>query len=231
VVVVDEFADLMQTSGKVVEGAVVRLAQLARAVGIHLILATQRPSVNVITGVIKANLPARLAFRVNSQVDSRTILDEKGAEDLLGKGDMLFSKPGDPKPVRGQCSFLSDVEIHRVMDFIRAQQKPTYDDSVTARQASSQGGNDERDEIFDDAVRTVMETGQASTSMLQRRLGLGFSRAGRIIDQMERAGFVGPSQGSKAREILIDREKWLIDNMTKDASAPTIPEPPDERTV
>lgn len=213
VVVIDEFADLMQTSGKVVESAVVRLAQLARAVGIHLILATQRPSVNVITGVIKANLPARIAFRVNALVDSRTILDEKGADDLLGRGDMLFLRPGDPKPVRGQCSYLSDDEIHRVVDFIKQQEKPKYDDTVTARPIAASGGSaDEKDEIFDEAVRVVMETGQASASMLQRRLGLGFSRAGRIIDQMERAGLVGPNAGSKSRSIMIDREQWLAEH-------------------
>ena len=214
VVVVDEFADLMQTSGKVIEAAITRLAQLARAVGIHLVLATQRPSVNVITGTIKANLPARIAFKVNSNIDSRTILDEKGAEDLLGKGDMLFIRPGDPKPMRGQCSYLSDDEVHKVTEFIRAQEKPKYDDTVTARPASGAGadGNDEKDEIYDDAVRVVMETGQASASMLQRRLSLGFSRAGRIIDQMERAGLIGPNLGSKPREILIDREKWVEDN-------------------
>jgi S-DNA-T family DNA segregation ATPase FtsK/SpoIIIE len=214
IVVVDEFADLMQTSGKVIESAITRLAQLARAVGIHLILATQRPSVNVITGTIKANLPARIAFKVNSNIDSRTILDEKGAEDLLGKGDMLFIRPGDPKPMRGQCSYLSDEEVHKVTEFIRAQEKPKYDDTVTARPASGAGaaGNDDKDEIFDDALRVVMETGQASASMLQRRLSLGFSRAGRIIDQMERAGFIGPNLGSKPREILIDREKWVEDN-------------------
>ena len=214
VVVVDEFADLMQTSGKVIEGAITRLAQLARAVGIHLVLATQRPSVNVITGTIKANLPARISFKVSSQIDSRTILDEKGAEDLLGKGDMLFIRPGDPKPLRGQCSYLSDEEIHKVMDFVRSQEKPKYDDTVTARPASGNGagGSDEKDDIYDDAVRVVMETGQASASMLQRRLSLGFSRAGRIIDQMERAGLIGPNLGSKPREILIDREKWVEDN-------------------
>ncbi|MFH0754222.1 MAG: DNA translocase FtsK [Candidatus Omnitrophota bacterium] len=222
IVVVDEFADLMQTSGKVIEGAITRLAQLARAVGIHLILATQRPSVNVITGTIKANLPARIAFKVASQIDSRTILDEKGAEDLLGKGDMLFIRPGDPKPLRGQCSFLSDDEIHRVMEFIRVQEKPKYDDTVTARSAAVAGNNDEKDEIFDDALRVVMESGQASASMLQRRLSLGFSRAGRIIDQMERAGFIGPSAGSKPREILVDREKWLEDNnKPSDGSQPS----------
>ncbi|MBF0331472.1 MAG: DNA translocase FtsK [Candidatus Omnitrophica bacterium] len=215
VVVVDEFADLMQTSGKVIESAITRLAQLARAVGIHLILATQRPSVNVITGTIKANLPARIAFKVASQIDSRTILDEKGAEDLLGKGDMLFIRPGDPKPLRGQCSYLSDEEIHRVMDFIRNQAKPKYDDSVTTRPVATAGNNDEKDEIFDEALKVVMESGQASASQLQRRLSLGFSRAGRIIDQMERAGFIGPNVGSKPREILIDREKWIEENNKK----------------
>jgi S-DNA-T family DNA segregation ATPase FtsK/SpoIIIE len=231
IVVVDEFADLMQTSGKVIESAVTRLAQLARAVGIHLILATQRPSVNVITGTIKANLPARIAFKVASQVDSRTILDEKGAEDLLGKGDMLFIRPGDPKPLRGQCSFLSDEEIHKVMDFIRAQEKPKYDETVTARPVTAQGGSDEKDEVFEEAVRVVMESGQASASMLQRRLSLGFSRAGRIIDQMERAGLVGPSQGSKPRDILIDREKWIAEN-TKDAVVSTTEgESTDERSA
>ena len=227
VVVVDEFADLMQTSGKVIESAITRLAQLARAVGIHLILATQRPSVNVITGTIKANLPARIAFKVASQIDSRTILDEKGAEDLLGKGDMLFIRPGDPKPLRGQCSYLSDEEIHKVMDFIRGQEKPQYDASVTARPAAAAGGSEEKDEIFDEAVRVVMETGQASASMLQRRLSLGFSRAGRIVDQMERAGIVGPNVGSKPREILIDREKWLEDHRNSTDGAV----PPEEGTA
>ncbi len=214
VVVVDEFADLMQTSGKMIEGAVTRLAQLARAVGIHLILATQRPSVNVITGTIKANLPARISFKVSSQVDARTILDEKGAEDLLGKGDMLFVRPGDPKPVRGQCSFLSDEEIHRVMDFIRKQQKPEYDNSVTAKPVAAAGEseNGEKDEIYEEAVRIVMQTRQASVSVLQRRLSLGYARAGRLLDVMERSGIVGPHCGSKAREILVDPDAWLIEH-------------------
>ncbi len=214
VVIVDEFADLMQTQGKVIESAVTRLAQLARAVGIHLILATQRPSVNVITGTIKANLPARVSFKTNSQIDSRTILDEKGAEDLLGKGDMLFVKPGDPKPMRGQCSFISDEEIHKVMDFIRKQQKPEYDNSVTARPVSTAGDGDsgEKDEIYEDAVRVVMQTRQASVSILQRRLSLGYGRAGRLLDAMERGGIVGPYCGSKAREILVDPDAWLIEH-------------------
>jgi S-DNA-T family DNA segregation ATPase FtsK/SpoIIIE len=214
VVVIDEFADLMQTSAKTVESAVTRLSQLARAVGVHLVLATQRPSVNVITGTIKANFPARIAFKVASQVDSRTILDEKGAEDLLGKGDMLFIKPGDPRPTRGQCSFLSDDEIHKVMDFIRTQAKPEYDNSVTAKPVAASGANGaEQDEMYDEAVRVVMESGQASVSVLQRRLSLGYARAGKLIDLMERANLVGPYVGSKAREILVDREKWIIDHM------------------
>ncbi len=221
VIVVDEFADLMLTSGKIIEDAVTRLAQLARAVGIHLILATQRPTVDIITGTIKANLPSRIAFRTNSHIDSRTILDEKGAEELLGKGDMLFIRPGDPQAVRGQCSYVADEEIHKVMDFIRAQEKPVYDDTVTARAAASAAGNStEKDEIFDEAVRVVMQTGQASASMLQRRLSLGFSRAGRIIDQMELAGIVGPNQGSKPRDILVDREKWLEENGKKTDATP-----------
>lgn len=222
VVVVDEFADLMQTSGKMVEGAITRLAQLARAVGIHLILATQRPSVNVITGTIKANLPARIAFRVNSQVDSRTILDEKGAEDLLGKGDMLFMKPGDAKPTRGQCSFLSDDEIHRVMDFIRAQEKPKYDETVTAKPAVVAGNQDDKDEMYDEVLRFIMESGKASIAMLQRRFSIGFSRAGRLIDQLERSGIIGPDTGSsKPREILVDRDKWLVDNITQQQTETT----------
>ena len=221
VIIIDEFADLMQTSGKVIESAVVRLAQLARAVGIHLILATQRPSVNVITGVIKANLPARIAFRVNSQVDSRTILDEKGADDLLGRGDMLFMKPGDPKPTRGQCSYLSDDEIHKVVAFIKGQQVPQYDNSVTARPASVSGDGEsgEKDEMFDEAIRVVMQTRQAAVSTLQRKLGVGYGRAGRLIDGMERGGLIGPYCGSKAREILIDPDAWLLEHSGGDPAA------------
>ncbi|MEI6437577.1 MAG: DNA translocase FtsK [Candidatus Omnitrophota bacterium] len=223
VLIVDEFADLMQTQGKVIENAVTRLAQLARAVGIHLILATQRPSVNVITGTIKANLPARVSFKTNSQIDSRTILDEKGAEDLLGKGDMLFVKPGDPKPMRGQCSFISDEEIHKVMEFIRKQQKPEYDNSVTARPVSAAGDGEsgEKDEIYEEAVRVIMNTRQASVSVLQRRLSLGYGRAGRLLDAMERSGIVGPHAGSKSREILVDPDAWLIEH-NGDAQAAAI---------
>ncbi|MBL8014108.1 MAG: DNA translocase FtsK, partial [Candidatus Omnitrophica bacterium] len=171
VIVVDELADLMQVSAKTIESAITRLAQLARAVGIHLILATQRPSVDVITGVIKANFPARVSFKVASKVDSRTVLDMNGAENLLGKGDLLFMKPGDAKPTRGQCSYVSDEEIRKVIDFIKPQQIPEYNDSITTQQPTGGAPNGaQEDEMYDEAVRVVIETNQASVSILQRRL-------------------------------------------------------------
>ncbi len=214
VVVLDELADLMQVSAKTVEGAIARLAQLARAAGIHLILATQRPSVDVITGVIKANFSSRISFKVASKVDSRTVLDTNGAETLLGKGDFLFMKTGDPKPIRGQCCFVSDEEINRVIDFIKKQGQPEYNESVLKPVAAAgMGGMDEKDEMYDEAVRVVVETNQASVTILQRRLRLGYSRAARLIDMMEQNGLVGPYAGSKARDILVDREKWLLENM------------------
>ncbi len=214
VVVVDELADLMQVSAKAVEGAIARLAQLARAVGIHLILATQRPSVDVITGVIKANFPSKIFFQVASKVDSRRVLDGKGAETLLGKGGPLFMKTGDPKPTRGQCCFVSDEEIARVIEFIKNQGQPEYNESVLKPvPAAGAGGSDEKDEMYDEAVRVVIETNQASVTILQRRLRLGYSRAARLIDMMEQNGLVGPYVGSKARDILVDREKWLLENM------------------
>jgi DNA segregation ATPase FtsK/SpoIIIE, S-DNA-T family len=214
VVVVDELADLMQVSAKSVEGAIARLAQLARAVGIHLILATQRPSVDVITGVIKANFPARLSFKVASKVDSRTVLDANGAENLLGKGDLLFMKPGDSKPTRGQCCYVSDEEINSVIAFLKTQGNPEYNDQVLkAQPVGGGGGNEEKDEMYDEAVKIVIETNQASVTILQRRLRLGYSRAARLIDMMEQNGIVGPYVGSKARDILVDREKWLVENM------------------
>lgn len=215
VVVVDELADLMQVSAKAVESSITRIAQLSRAVGIHLILATQRPSVDVITGVIKANFPARISFKVASKVDSRTVLDMNGAESLLGKGDMLFIKPGDAKPTRGQCSYVRDEEIHRVIRFIKDQQAPTYDESITKQQKSggAAGGEDQSDEYYDEAVKLVIESNQASVSILQRRLRLGYTRAARLIDMMEQNGIVGPYCGSKPRDILVDREQWLLENM------------------
>lgn len=212
-VVVDELADLMQVSAKSVEASIARLSQLARAVGIHLILATQRPSVDVITGVIKANFPARLSFKVASKVDSRTVLDANGAENLLGKGDLLFMKPGDPKPTRGQCCYMSDEEINKVIAFIKTQGSPSYNEQVIKAPTHASGGHlDEKDEMYDEAVKVVIETNQASVTILQRRLRLGYSRAARLIDMMEQKGIVGPYAGSKARDILVDREKWLIEN-------------------
>ena len=214
VVVVDELADLMQVSAKTVEGAIARLAQLARAAGIHLILATQRPSVDVITGVIKANFSSRISFKVASKVDSRTVLDTNGAETLLGKGDFLFMKTGDPKPMRGQCCYVSDDEINQVIDFIKKQGQPEYNDSVLKPQPTAGGqSSEEKDEMYDEAVRVVIETNQASVTILQRRLRLGYGRAARLIDMMEQFGIVGPYAGSKGRDILVDREKWLLENM------------------
>ncbi|MFA5087896.1 MAG: DNA translocase FtsK [Candidatus Omnitrophota bacterium] len=216
VVIIDELADLMQLAAKTIESAITRLAQLSRAVGIHLILATQRPSVDVITGVIKANFPARISFKVASKVDSRTVLDMNGAESLLGRGDMLFLKPGEAKPIRGQCSFVQDFEIQRVIDFIKTQQNPTYDESILQhQQVSSQGVGEEHDELYDEALRLVIETNQASVSILQRRMRLGYTRAARLIDMMEQKGIVGAYCGSKPREILIDREEWMLKNMKR----------------
>lgn len=213
VVIIDELADLMQVAAKGVEGAIARLAQLSRAVGIHLILATQRPSVNVITGVIKANFPARISFKVASKVDSRTVLDMNGAETLLGKGDMLFIQPGDAKPTRGQGNYVKDEEISRVIQYIRDQQEPAYDETILQSQtAGSRGSSGEKDEYYDEAVRLVIETNQASVSILQRRMRLGYTRAARLIDMMEEGGIVGPYVGSKPRDILVDREQWLLDN-------------------
>ncbi len=214
VIIIDELADLMQVAAKQVESSITRLAQLSRAVGIHLILATQRPSVDVVTGVIKANFPARISFKVASKVDSRTVLDMNGAENLLGKGDMLFMRPGDSKPTRGQCSYVSDKEIQKVIDFIKLQQNPVYDDTILNSQSqSSSVVMGEKDELYDEAVKLVMETNQASVSILQRRMRLGYTRAARLIDLMEQNGLVGPYVGSKPRDILINREEWLIQNM------------------
>ncbi|MFA5352214.1 MAG: DNA translocase FtsK 4TM domain-containing protein [Candidatus Gracilibacteria bacterium] len=222
VIVIDELADLMMVAQKEVEGCIMRLAQMARAVGIHLILATQRPSVNVITGVIKANIPTRLSFAVTSGVDSKTILDGIGAEDLLGQGDMLFIPPGASKPVRIQGAFISTDEVRRVTNSIKLdlEEEPTYDTSITdakhdvalpgVKRESTSGapgsaGSDEY--ILQQAARVVVETGKASASLLQRRLSLGYARAARILDQLEERGFVGPSDGAKARAIYITAEK------------------------
>ena len=204
VVIIDELADLMLVAQDKVETAITRLAQLSRAVGIHLILATQRPSVDVITGVIKANFPARVAFKVASVVDSRTILDSKGAEKLLGRGDMLFVQPGSDNMIRGQAPLIEDEEINKVVAFTASQGKPEYHNEIQAAQNSSMpGGAGEKDDIFDEAKRIVLTTRQASTSYLQRRLRLGYSRAARVVDQLEAAGVIGPQDGAKPREILL----------------------------
>jgi len=209
VVIIDELADLMTVARDQIENAITRLAQLSRAVGIHLILATQRPSVDVITGVIKANFPARISFKVASKVDSRTVLDMNGADKLLGRGDMLFLRPGESKLIRAQGSLLDDKEIDRIVDFIKSQAEPVYDEEILKEQQKSVYVNGEKDEFYDQAVKIIMESGQASVSILQRRLRLGYTRAARIIDMMEQEGIIGPFEGSKARKILIDRESWL----------------------
>lgn len=217
VVVIDELADLMAIASQEIESAIARLAHLSRAVGIHMILATQRPSVDVITGIIKANFPARLSFKVASKVDSRTVLDMNGADKLLGRGDMLFIEPGAPKPIRAQGSLVSDKEIERVVDFVSLQVPAKYQDDLLKAQEKKKGfASDEKDELHDEAVRLVLESGLASVSFLQRRLNLGHMRAARLIDAMEEQGLVGPYQGSKPREILIDREAYLREKIQQE---------------
>lgn len=205
VVVVDELADLMMTAQDKVEPAIIRLAQLSRAVGIHLILATQRPSVDVITGLIKANISARISFKVNSKVDSRTVLDMNGADKLLGKGDMLFLRPGEAKPIRGQGAFVTDKEIKKIVGFIGAQRQAQYSAELDQIQNPGPGiPIGEKDELYEDAVRMVLQTRQASTSFLQRRLQVGYGRAARLLDVMEQEGIIGPPQGTKPRQVLAD---------------------------
>ncbi len=207
VVVIDELADLMMVSGKEVEESIVRLAQMARAVGIHLILATQRPSVDVITGLIKANMPARVSFRVSSKTDSRTILDGNGAEQLLGKGDMLFLPPASSRCVRLHGPYISEQESARLASFLRKQGKPTFDDTITAEEekAGPGGIEYEKDELYDEAARIVVGAGQVSISYLQRKMRIGFSRAARLVDMMEAEGLVSAGSGGKPREVLVDR--------------------------
>ncbi|RJO65290.1 MAG: DNA translocase FtsK [Candidatus Omnitrophota bacterium] len=213
VIIIDELADLMMIAREQIENAITRLAQLSRAVGIHLILATQRPSVDVITGVIKANFPARISFKVASKVDSRTVLDMNGADKLLGKGDMLFLKPQESKVIRAQAALVTDKEIEAVTDFIKSQAEPIYDEEILKEKGKSSLVNGEKDELYEEAVRIIMESGQASVSILQRRMRLGYTRAARIIDMMEQEGLVGSYEGSKPRKILIDREAWLKEEM------------------
>jgi S-DNA-T family DNA segregation ATPase FtsK/SpoIIIE len=209
VVIVDELADLMMIAGREIDESIARLAQMARAAGIHLILATQRPSVDVITGLIKANFPTRISFKVFSRIDSRTILDQMGAEALLGNGDMLFLPPGTGAVQRVHGAFVSEIEVQRVVDFLKKQGSPEYDKTILATPPatdSSGNGEDEYDEKWDEALAIIADTKQASISMLQRRLRLGYNRAARMIEKMEAEGIVGPSDGaSRPREVYINR--------------------------
>ena len=217
VIIIDELADLMMVAQKDVEDAICRLAQMARAAGMHLVIATQRPSVDVITGIIKANIPSRIAFSVSSQVDSRTILDSAGAEKLLGKGDMLFYPSGAPKPVRIQGAFVSDKEVENIVKFLKKDGETQYDEGIIEsiersgepeKASADEEDNDDTDSLLDEAIDLVVETGQASTSFIQRRFKVGYARAGRIIDQMEQRGIISGYQGSKPREVLMSKERW-----------------------
>jgi S-DNA-T family DNA segregation ATPase FtsK/SpoIIIE len=213
VLVVDEFADLIMTAGKEVETPIARLAQLARAIGIHLIIATQRPSVNVITGIIKANFPARIAFKVTSKIDSRTILDTGGADQLIGRGDMLFSNGNDL--IRIQCAFLDTPEVEAICDFIGNQKAYPTAYELPEYESEEGSGNlaaldpEDRDSLFEEAARIVVIHQQGSASLLQRKLKLGYNRAGRLVDQLEAAGIIGPFEGSKARQVLVQDELSL----------------------
>lgn len=210
VIIIDELADLMMVAPVDVEDAICRLAQMARAAGLHLVLATQRPSVDVITGTIKANIPSRISFAVSSQIDSRTILDMGGAEKLIGKGDMLFSPLGSNKPTRVQGAFISDSEVEELMAFIRKQGEPQYNEAITTFEPANSESEESpsyEDEMLEEAVRMVLETGQASVSMLQRKYRIGYTRAARLIDKMEEMKIVGPNIGSKAREILMTTDQ------------------------
>jgi S-DNA-T family DNA segregation ATPase FtsK/SpoIIIE len=220
VLVIDEFADLIMTAGKEVETPIARLAQLARAIGIHLIIATQRPSVNVITGIIKANFPARIAFRVTSKIDSRTILDSQGADQLIGRGDMLFTQGNEV--TRIQCAFVDTPEVEKITEYIGSQRAypeahelPEYvgEDSGTSIDYEIS----ERDSMFRDAAQVIVIAQQGSASLLQRKLKLGYNRAGRIIDQLEAAGIVGPFEGSKARQVLVS-DMMALDQLLNNES-------------
>lgn len=212
VIIIDELADLMMAAPGEVEDSICRLAQMARAAGMHLIIATQRPSVDVITGVIKANIPSRLAFAVSSGIDSRTILDMVGAEKLLGKGDMLFYPSGQAKPSRIQGAFVTDKEVEQIVDFLRKSSRPGYTqemvDQITAVAKTTSGPSEETDEFFEQAVDLILEKEKASVSMLQRQFRIGYNRAARLMDELERRGLVGPEEGSKPRKVLITRAQW-----------------------
>jgi S-DNA-T family DNA segregation ATPase FtsK/SpoIIIE len=213
VVIIDEFADLIMTAGREVETPIARLAQLARAIGIHLIIATQRPTTNIITGTIKANFPARIAFRVTSMIDSRTILDAAGANQLIGRGDLLFAPGSDM--IRIQCAFIDIPEIENITNFIGSQQ--AYPSAMVLPEYVGENSKSEandvdlskKDDLFDDAARLVVLHQQGSTSLIQRKFSIGYNRAGRIMDQLEKAGIVGPFEGSKARQVLFVDEVSL----------------------
>jgi S-DNA-T family DNA segregation ATPase FtsK/SpoIIIE len=211
VIIIDELADLMMTAAREVEESITRLAQMARAVGIHLILATQRPSVDVITGLIKANFPARISFRVASKVDSRTILDSNGAEQLLGRGDMLFLPPGSSRLMRVHGPLTTEDEVSKVCDFLRQQGKPVYNQRILESPEDKHDageGDGSVDELYEDAVKMVIDMGKASTSVLQRRLRVGYGRAASLLDAMERDGIIGPPDGSKPRAVLINKDEY-----------------------
>jgi len=221
VIVIDEMAQLMGTAGRDAEGLIVQLAQLARATGIHLVLATQRPSVNVITGLIKANIPARIAFTVASQIDARTILDQSGAEKLLGKGDMLFMSPELIKPMRVQGALIQLKEVNAVAAYLRSQREPQYNEEVTSQPVKMGGGGrgasfDEGDDdaLFEQAAETVIRSGKASASLLQRRLRVGYARAARLLDQLEEQGVVGPGDGARPRDVLVDHIDKVATDIT-----------------
>jgi S-DNA-T family DNA segregation ATPase FtsK/SpoIIIE len=205
VIIIDELADLMMTSGREVEESITRLAQMARAVGIHLVLATQRPSVDVITGLIKANFPSRISFRVSSKIDSRTIIDTNGADQLLGRGDMLFLPPGTSRLVRVHGAYIDETEIGKIVEMIKAQGPPSYNETITQSEEEANaidGIEGERDEVFEEALRICVEMKRASTSVLQRRLRIGYGRAAAILDMMEREGLIGQADGSRPRPVL-----------------------------
>ncbi|NTV89568.1 MAG: DNA translocase FtsK [Clostridiales bacterium] len=212
IIIIDELADLMMVAPNDVEDAICRLAQMARAAGMHLVIATQRPSVNVITGVIKANIPSRISFAVTSQIDSRTILDMGGAEKLLGRGDMLFHPVGRQKPIRIQGANITDIEVEKVVEFVKAQGNAEYDETIieeiNSEETPTENNDGDNDELLPKAIELVVEAGQASVSLIQRKFKVGYARAARIVDQMEARGIVGGYEGSKPRQILISRQEW-----------------------
>ena len=217
VIIIDELADLMMVAPNEVEESICRLAQMARAAGMHLVIATQRPSVDVITGLIKANIPSRIAFAVSSHIDSRTILDTSGAEKLLGRGDMLFKPVGANKPIRIQCAYIDDKEVERIVEFIKGESTARYDEDIIEKIDAGKPVNvsdefsdpNDADELLAKAIELAVDAGKISASHLQRRLKVGFSRAARIIDQMEERGIVSPPDGSKPREVLITKEEFM----------------------